>query len=81
MISTGKRILASIDDMQTAIEGGDGPRSPGEFLVQMCEYVMNRIGDVIEDFEATFDDLEERIMAEERRYVEADSFDLASPDH
>lgn len=65
MISTGKRILASIDDMQKAIEGGDGPRSPGEFLVQMCEYVMNRIGDVIEDFEATFDDLEERIMAEE----------------
>jgi zinc transporter len=65
MISTGKRILASINDMQKAIEEGEGPCSPGEFLVQMCEYVMNRIGDVIEDFEATFDDLEERIMAEE----------------
>lgn len=65
IISTGKRILASIDDMETAIDQGEGPVSISEFLSLLCEQVMNRIGDVIEDFEVTFDDLEERIMVEE----------------
>lgn len=65
VISTGKRTLASIDDMQWAIEQGEGPGSPGEFLAQVFEYVMNRIGDVVEDFEATFDGLEEQVMVEE----------------
>lgn len=65
VISTGKRTLSSIDDIERAIKEGDGPRSPGEFLVQIYEFVMNRIGDVVEDFEATFDDLEKLIMVEE----------------
>jgi zinc transporter len=65
VISTGKRTLASIDDIERAIEEGDGPGTPGEFLVQISEYLMNGIGDVVEDFEATFDDLDALIMAED----------------
>lgn len=65
VISTGKRILASIDDMETVISQAEGPVSTSQFLSLLCESVMNRIGDVIEDFESTFDDLEERIMVEE----------------
>ncbi len=57
VISTGKRSLSSIDDMQSAIEQGEGPGTSGEFLVQIFEYVMDRVGDVVEDFEATFDGL------------------------
>ncbi len=65
VISTGKRILASIDDMEQALEQGEGPGSTGEFLTQLCENVMNRLGEVTEDFEVTFDDFEQRIMVEE----------------
>lgn len=66
-ISTGQRPLASIDDMQLAIESGEGPTRAGEFLAQISEYVMNRIGDVVEDFESIFDEIEESIMTEQGR--------------
>lgn len=67
IISTGQRFLPSIDDMQKAIESGDGPATPGEFLARMCEFVMNRVGDVVEDFEAIFDELEEDMMTDHGR--------------
>lgn len=65
VISTGKRILASIDDMANALEQGDGPRSTGEFLTELCENVMDRIGDVIGEIEQTFDDYEESLLVDE----------------
>jgi zinc transporter len=64
VFSTGQRFLPSIDDMGAAIESGAGPAAPGEFLAQMCEFVMNRVGDVVEDFETIFDGLEEEMMKE-----------------
>jgi zinc transporter len=65
IISSSQRPLVSIDDMKQAIESGGGPATPGEFLAQICEFVMDRIGDVVEDFESIFDDVEETIVNEQ----------------
>ncbi len=65
VISTGKRILASINNMAIAFEQGEGPRTTSELLTQLCEDVMDRIGDVIDDFEQTFDDFEESLLTKE----------------
>ena len=71
VISTGKRILASIEKMAIAFEQGDGPRTTSEFLTQRCEDVMDRIGDVIEEFEQTFDDFEESLLVEDGSVLRA----------
>lgn len=71
VISTGKRILASINNMAMAFEQGDGPRTTSEFLTQLCENVMDLIGDVIEEFEETFDDFEESLLVEDGSVLRA----------
>lgn len=45
------RKLLSIEDIRQRIEDGTGPKSPGEFIVMLTEYMANRINDVVDSID------------------------------
>ena len=65
IISTRKRKILSISDMQTAIEQGNGPESMGDFLVESTGRIMERMRHVIDDLEDGVADLEDQILTTE----------------
>ncbi len=69
IISTRRRRLLSITDIQTVIDDGEGPESIGDFLVQIAGRIMERMRHVIDDLEDTIADLEERILTAESQLL------------
>ena len=65
VISTRKRRLLSINDLQDSIAENDGPGSPGELLVMLSERLVNRMSSVIDDIEDEVDRLENKLLASE----------------
>jgi zinc transporter len=65
IISTRLRRLASIHDLREAIDRGLGPRTTGEFLVQLADRLVFRMREVIEQVEDTVSSLEEAVLNEE----------------
>ena len=65
IISSRKRRILSISDMQAAIEQGDGPKDMGDFLVQITGTIMGRMRHVIDDLEDGVADMEEQILTTE----------------
>lgn len=59
-----RRVLA-IDDLRQAIEAGDGPLSPGEFLEALCDHLVFRMGAVISDVDDSVDALEDEVLTEQ----------------
>ena len=51
IVSTRRRKLLSIQDMRDSIVSGNGPRSPGGFVVSLVERLADRIGLVVDDIE------------------------------
>jgi zinc transporter len=52
----------AINDLREAIDGGVGPKTPGEFLVRMADRLIDRMGPVITEIDETLDDLEEQVQ-------------------
>jgi zinc transporter len=71
IISTRRRRVLSISDIQVAIEQGNGPETMGEFLVQVAGRIMERMRHVIDDLEDNVADLEDQVLS-------ADSHQLRS---
>jgi zinc transporter len=46
-----ERKLLSVEDIRKRIEDGTGPKSPGEFIVMLTEYMANRINDVVDSID------------------------------
>jgi len=65
IISTRRRRLLSIADMQDAIEKGIGPETLGEFLVQFAGRIMERMQQVIDNLEDDIDSLEDQVLTKE----------------
>jgi zinc transporter len=65
IISSRKRRILSISDMQAAIEQGNGPKDMGDFLVQITGTIMGRMRHVIDDLEDGVAELEEQILTTE----------------
>ena len=65
IISTRKRRILSISDMQAAIEQGNGPKDMGDFLVQITGTIMGRMRHVIDDLEDGVAEIEEQILSTE----------------
>lgn len=65
IISTRKRKLLSIADIINEIEKGKGPRSAGEFLEEIADRLMYRMGTVIEGVEDSVAELEEAVLTAE----------------
>jgi zinc transporter len=65
IITTRRRKLLSVEDLCSAIEKGKGPRTAGEFLEDVADRLMSRMGSVIGDLEDKVAELEEAVLTKE----------------
>jgi zinc transporter len=65
IITTRRRKLMSVADLCSAIEKGKGPRTSGEFLEDVADRLMVRMGGVIDELEDKAAELEEAVLTEE----------------
>jgi len=65
IISTRKRKILSISDIQASLEQGTGPESIGDFLVQVTGRLMERMRQVIDGLEDSVADLEDQVLTAE----------------
>ena len=65
IISTRKRKILSIADIQASLEEGIGPESIGDFLVQVTGRLMERMRQVIDDLEDSVAELEDQVLTAE----------------
>ncbi|MCK7547891.1 zinc transporter ZntB [Marinobacter koreensis] len=59
-----RRVMA-VDDLRQAVEDGDGPTGPGDFLSQLADRLVQRMGGVISDLDDTADELEDEVISEQ----------------
>ncbi|MGD2137517.1 MAG: zinc transporter ZntB [Gammaproteobacteria bacterium] len=62
VISLRVRRLLSMDDLRQALERGDGPTSPGEFLVLLVDRLLDRAANVIDETYDEVDELEDSVL-------------------
>jgi zinc transporter len=62
IISTRRRKVLSVIDIQAALEQGRGPESIGDFLVQITGRLMERMRQVIDNLEDSVADLEDKVL-------------------
>lgn len=67
VITLRRRHLLSIDDLRERIKQGVGPVSPGTFLVDVADRLVERMAKVISDVEDVVDRLDEQIATGESR--------------
>jgi zinc transporter len=65
IITTRRRKLLSVADLCSAIEKGRGPRTSGEFLEDVADRLMSRMGGVVDDLEDKVAELEEAVLTKE----------------
>ena len=65
IISTRKRKLLSETDIVKSFEEKQGPRTTGEFIVDLSERLISRMENTIEDIEDRVDDMEEEVITSE----------------
>lgn len=62
IISTRKRRLKSVKNVQAMLDAGEGPRNSGEFLAVLLRLMTDNIGEVIEALEDKMAAVEEEIV-------------------
>ena len=65
IITTRRRKLLSVADLCSAVEKGKGPRTSGEFLEDVADRLMVRMGGVIGELEDKAAELEEAVLTVE----------------
>jgi zinc transporter len=65
IVTTRRRKLLSVEDLCSAIEKGKGPRTSSEFLEDVADRLMSRMGGVIGDLEDKVAELEEAVLTKE----------------
>ncbi len=65
VITTRRRKLMSVADLSSAIEQSKGPRTSGEFLEDVADRLMSRMGGVIDDLEDKVAELEGEVLTKE----------------
>ena len=65
IISTRNRRLLSVTDLQALLEQGHGPKSKGDFLVQIAGRLMERMRHVIDELEDNVAGLEDQVLTAE----------------
>ncbi|MCF8178105.1 MAG: zinc transporter ZntB [Sulfuritalea sp.] len=59
-----RRVMA-VDDIRQAVEAGSGPVGSGEFLEELADRLVLRMGGVISDVDDSVDALEDEVIAEQ----------------
>lgn len=75
IISTSRRQLLSISDLVDSLKTGHGPIDSGEFIVDLLDRIVWRMGDIVDQMEDSVAELEEQIMILESSRLR---FDLAT---
>ena len=65
IVTTRHRRLLSISDLRDALKAGSGPRTSGDFLVQISDRMVARMADVIDDIDERVAALEDEILVSE----------------
>ncbi|MGQ7871178.1 zinc transporter ZntB [Sunxiuqinia sp. sy24] len=65
IISCQRRNMMSVDDVVQQIEAGNPPKSTSHFLVFLCERLIFRMSDVMEDIEDRSAEIEELVLDDE----------------
>ena len=65
IITTRRRKLLSVVDICSSIDNGKGPRTSGEFLEEVADRLMVRMGGVIDELEDKVAELEEAVLTAE----------------
>ena len=65
IISTRKRKLLSESDVIKSFEDGQGPKTTGEFLVDLSDRLISRMAGTIEDIEDRVDQMEDEVITSE----------------
>jgi zinc transporter len=76
IITTRRRRLLSITDMQENIEKSVGPESLGEFLVQISGRIMERMQEVIDNLEDSIAEVEDQVLTAESHELRTRLADL-----
>lgn len=67
IISCQRRNMMSVDDVIQQVEAGNPPKSTGHFLVFLCERLIFRMSDVMEDIEDRSAEIEELVLDDEEQ--------------
>jgi zinc transporter len=65
IVTSQRRKLLSIQDIRDDIQSGNGPATPGEFVVTLVSRLADRIGTVVNDIEEALDSAEEDAVNQE----------------
>lgn len=65
IITASRKKLLSISDIEEAIEDKRGPNTNSELLIMLNEYLINRIGDVVDTLDNSVDELEQAVLTDE----------------
>ena len=76
VITSRRRRVLSVEDVADSLEAGNGPTSPGSFLVSLIGRLTERIGAVVGEIEDEIDDIELSIAEDEVAELRARLGDL-----
>ena len=76
IISTCHRMVETIEDIQSALICGKGPKTSSEFLIMACEMITEDISDIVAEIGDGIDDLEENILKESRYQIRSEIADF-----
>lgn len=65
IITLRHRRVMAIDDLRKAVEAGSGPVSSGEFLEDLADRLVLRMGAIISDVDDSVDALEDEVLTEQ----------------
>ncbi|MDH4263328.1 MAG: zinc transporter ZntB [Spirochaetia bacterium] len=76
IITTRKRDLLSVNDIITKLAIGKGPVSTADFLAHLCEHMILRMGDTIDDTEEQIAMIESRLLLESEKELRSEISEL-----
>ena len=62
IISTRRRKLMAVQDIEEKIGAGKGPKSSGEFLTTICSKLFDRMEPILTDLDEMTDNIEEKVL-------------------
>ena len=64
VVSVRRRNLMTVQDIRERLDAGKGPRGTAEFLLNLTDLLLDRMGPIVADLDDAVDDIEDRILAD-----------------
>jgi len=76
ILTLRRRRLLAVQDLRDRLAEGNGPGTPGDFVVQLSHRLIDRMGPEVDEIEEEVDTLEDRIVADETDGIRSRLADL-----